>query len=178
VHGSVLHGFKQFVTARDGQSGWEATSKAASADAWYASTQVYPDDVLYALVAAAASRWSQSPALVLEDFGAALVPTLLQLYGSFIVPHWRTVDLLNNAELIMHRTVRIRDPLASPPLLRSRRVSSTEVHIDYTSVRKLCSLALGICRGVASHYAERVSIEQPVCMNRGDRACQLVVRVL
>ncbi len=178
MHGSVLHGFKQFVVARDGKDAWEAIVQAAGARGWYYSTEVYTDEEMGALVHATAAREARPVAQLLEDFGAALVPTLLQLYGSFVAPGWRTLDLLLNTERVIHRAIRISDPTASPPQLKPRRVSDEEVHIEYTSARRLCAVAVGICQGVAAHYGEHIVIEQPRCMLRGGATCLLVVRLM
>jgi hypothetical protein len=174
----VLHGFKQFVRARDGDGGWETVANEAKAVGWYVATQTYPDDELNALVRAAAARWDRPVPMVLEEFGAALVPTLLGLYGSFLEPSWRTLELLMNVETVIHRTVRLRDATASPPELHCRRISNSEIEIDYTSGRRLCGLAVGICRGVAAHFWQSISIVQPECMERGDKMCRLIVNLV
>jgi hypothetical protein len=114
---------------------------------------------------------------VTAEFGETLAPILLGLYQAFVDPAWRTLDLLMNTETVIHRTVRLRDPLAEPPALRVERVAPDEVHIQYTSSRRLCAIAEGLCRGVAAHYGERITVHQPRCMDRGDPACHLVVRL-
>src|SRR6266498_2237193 len=89
---------------------------------------------------------------VLEDFGVVLVLILVSLYGAFLDPKWRTFDLLSNTESVIHRAVRMREPQDHPPLLRCQRVSDREVHILYTSERRLCAVAIGFCRDVAAYY--------------------------
>jgi predicted hydrocarbon binding protein len=49
------------------------------------------------------------------------------------------------------------------------------VSISYTSERKLCELLEGLVLGVAEYYREVVSVEQPLCMHRGDVACSVLV---
>jgi len=49
------------------------------------------------------------------------------------------------------------------------------VVITYTSPRKMCAVAKGIIRGVAAHYQEQVTVDEPQCMLRGDAACVLHV---
>jgi len=177
MHGSLLHGFKQFVLARHGREAWNDVVQAAKVDGWYVATQVYPDKELVGLVEATATRVRSPVPAVLEEFGAAIVPTLVGLYGAFVDPEWRTLDLLVNTESMIHKAIRLRDPAAKPPRLRSQRVSDREVHIEYASKRRLCALAIGICKGVAAHYGETVTVEQPECMERGSPSCRLVVRL-
>lgn len=176
MHGSLLHGFKQFVLARGGAAEWDAISRMAGVASWFKAAQVYPDAELAGIVEAAAERWSRPKRVILEEFGAALVPTLMNMYGAFIEPSWRTLDLLERVESVIHRTVRMTDPAASPPRLRPRRISSEEVHIGYDSERRLCALGIGICRGLAAHFDERVLVDQPTCRERGDPVCLLRIR--
>lgn len=178
MHGSLLHGFKEFVRRRYGEAAWNAVVQEAGAGGWYHSTQTYSDEELTALVRALAVREERPVPQLLEDFGAALVPILLVLYKAFLEPHWRTLDLLMNAESVIHRTVRMRDPEAHPPQLFPRWISEREVQIEYRSARRLCAVALGICRGVADHYGDSVLVQQTACMERGDRACLILVRLL
>lgn len=175
MHGSILYGFKAFVTARLGEAGWKDIADSAGAGGWYQSTRPYPDQELSVLVEATASLEGRTVSVVLEDFGASLVPMLVSLYRAFIKPAWRTLDLLANTETVIHRTVRLQDPTAHPPHLHIRRVSSTEVHIEYRSERRLCALAIGICRGLAAHYGEEVTVLHPECMATGAPACRIVV---
>ncbi|MEO5618590.1 MAG: V4R domain-containing protein [Candidatus Eisenbacteria bacterium] len=48
--------------------------------------------------------------------------------------------------------------------------------MSYTSARKLCAVARGICRGLARHFEEVVVIDEPSCMLRGGRTCEIIVR--
>ncbi len=129
------------------------------------------------MVGATATRTGKPAGVILEEFGTAVVPTLLQLYGAFVDPDWRTLDLPMNTESVIHRAIRLNAPEAKPPRLLPQRVSEQEVHIEYSSARRLCALAIGICRGVAAHYEETITIEQPDCVERGSSVCRLVVRL-
>jgi hypothetical protein len=39
---------------------------------------------------------------LLESFGEALVPGLVQVYGRLVEPGWRTLDLIEHTEATMH----------------------------------------------------------------------------
>src|SRR5882724_8236709 len=156
MHGSVLHGFKQFVVVRHGKDAWSTIARPAGVSGMFTIREDYADEQLATLVRATAAHEKRSVPNILENFGAAIVPTLVGLYDAFVVPAWRTLDLLENTENVIHRTIRMRDAKAHPPHLRTRRVSAQEVHIEYTSERRLCAFALGICQGVAAHYGETI----------------------
>lgn len=175
MHGSILWGFKTFVTARHGDAKWNDVVHSAGAGGWYHSTRAYPDQEFTALLDVTATLEERPVSAVLEDFGASLVPVLIALYGKFIDPKWRTLDLLANSEAVIHRTVRLQDRTAHPPHLSVLRVSDTEVHVEYRSTRRLCALALGICRGVATHYGQTARILHPECMATGAPVCRIVV---
>jgi predicted hydrocarbon binding protein len=72
--------------------------------------------------------------------------------------------------------VRARNAGARPPELRAERIAPDEVVVRYTSARRLCGIAKGIVRGLARHFAQTVTLEEPVCMLRGDTECVLRVR--
>ena len=47
--------------------------------------------------------------------------------------------------------------------------------MGYRSPRKMCSFAEGLLLGAADHFGERLTIEQPACMKRGDDQCVLEI---
>jgi hypothetical protein len=101
-----------------------------------------------ALVQAASTLTGIPVQDLLEAFGAALVPGLLRVYGSMVKKSWRTLDLVEHTEGVMHTVVRRRMPGADPPPLSCARPSPSEVVVTYTSGRRLRSLARGIIRGI------------------------------
>lgn len=176
MHGSLFHGFKQYVLGRLGVATWNLAVQTAKGSGWYHASSRYPDEELEALITAVAAAEGKAAGAVWEEFGTALVPHLVTLYGAYLLPHWRTLDLLENVEGVVHRTVRMHDKAAEPPRLRPVRISSNEVRIEYASARRLCRLAVGICRGVAAHFDEEIMLAEPQCMLAGATHCVLVVR--
>ena len=177
MQGIFLHAFKQYVVRRDGPAAWDAVASFAGSHEYYA-TQIYPDELMVLIAQATSAHEGRDLPVVLQEFGTALVPTLLSLYEDYLDPRWRTLDLLENSESVIHRTIRMRDPDARPPHLKPLRVSDREVQIEYASVRQLCAVAMGICQGVADFYREQVTVQQPACMRSGAPACRIVVRRL
>ena len=98
------------------------------------------------------------------------------MYEPLIPKHWRTLDILENTEETIHTVVRRQDDgIALPPYLKVERASPALAIVEYTSPRRLCAVARGIVRGIAEEFRERVVIEQPECMLRGDARCLLRV---
>jgi hypothetical protein len=173
----IMMQFRRFVTERFGATAWDETLKIAGLPSRaYAAVETYPDEELVRLVAAA-RQVSKTPSdVLLESFGEALVPGLVQIYGSHLRPEWTTLDVILHTEATIHSVVRQQNPGATPPPLRASRRSEREVQVSYASPRRLCAVARGICRGLARHFGETIQIEEPSCMLRGGRTCEIVVR--
>lgn len=162
-----------------GPSSWERIVSLANVPATaYSPVAEYPDGEATALIAAASQLAGKSLGDFFEEFGAALAPELLAMYPATVHPEWKTLDLVVNAEEVIHSVVRRRNPLAKPPVLRCARYSTDEVRLVYASPRKLCRIAKGIIRGVARHYREEVSITDESCMNDGDPFCAIQIKLV
>jgi serine/threonine protein kinase len=112
---------------------------------------------------------------VLEAFGEFIAPGLIGLYGKLIRPEWKTLDLIENTEKLIHTAVRVGNPGAKPPVLQCVRSTPDELQIVYSSSRQMCAIAKGIVKGVARHFGETVHISHDACMLRGDPFCALQV---
>jgi hypothetical protein len=93
-------------------------------------------------------------------------------------PSWHTLDVIEHTEATTHRVVRMRQPGAQPPLLTTERRAPDEVVLFYDSPRRLCAVAHGIGRGVAAHFQETITINEPRCMHRGDPRCVMSFRLV
>jgi hypothetical protein len=178
MHGLIHLEFERYATSILGADAWASiTAGAKLAGRVYLPTRSYDDAEIVSLVIATAAACGTGPQALLEDFGDALVPALLGTYGYLLHPHWRTLDLIENTEQLIHTALREADPAAHPPPLATRRRGPTELVVVYSSPRQMCGLARGIIRGVARHFGERVQIEQEACMLAGDEACEIAVTV-
>jgi hypothetical protein len=176
VHGIVHAELRDFAIGRVGADGWsDALERAGVPGKVHLLSESYPDEELVALLGALVDATGEPPEVLLEEFGIASAPGLLRTYGSFLDPGWRTLDVIEHTERVIHRTVRLQHPGADPPRLRAERPAHDEVRILYASPRKLCAFGIGVVRGIAEHYSERVEIAQPTCMLRGDSHCEIAV---
>jgi hypothetical protein len=178
VHGIIFAEFKKFVVVTADTETWVKLQAAAGLEhRRYLASETYPDQELADLVQAASRLFNKSATLMLETFGEFIVPDLLGIYHAFIKSEWTALDVIEKAESTIHKTVRRKDPTATPPVLQVNRLSQDEVQIIYNSERKLCSVAKGIIRGVGKHYGEALRIEERECMLRGGKACTLLVSI-
>lgn len=178
MHGIIFLELKKYVETKLGAEAWSQLLKEAGLEyRFYLATETYADQEALALVSTATRITGNPAAAILEDFGHFIVPDLLKVYGALIKPQWKTLDLLENTESMIHTAVRIGSPGATPPALACSRPSPDEVVVTYQSPRKMCALAKGIVTGVAEHYNERVLLNETSCMLNGDACCEISVRV-
>jgi predicted hydrocarbon binding protein len=177
VHGIVHAELRDYVTARLGAPVWsELLVEAGVPGKVHLLSETYPDEELTALLTALSRATGDDPDDLLTDFGEACVPGLLRTYGTFLDPGWRTLDVVEHTERVIHRSVRLQLPGADPPRLRTVRPDADEVHVLYASPRRLCAFGVGVVRGLAAHFGESIEIDQSLCMHRGDAHCEIVVR--
>jgi hypothetical protein len=156
----------------------ELLGETGIGDRLHVPIQEYPDSEAVALIEAAARRTGATVASTLDDFGAFLVPGLVQMFGNLINPQWKTLDLILNTEKSIHTVLRAVSPAAKPPSLECTRTADEEVVVVYRSPRKLCALAKGIARGVANHYGEKIAIRERLCMHKGSPYCEIFIKRL
>src|SRR5262245_14088226 len=176
MHGLIILEFRRFAQKQARISDWESLLREAQLPTKsYSPARVYPDEEVWALVGAASRLLNVSVGAALEAFGEFVAPELIRLYGKLIEPEWKTLDLIENTEKLIHTAVRVGKPGAKPTVLNCVRSTRNELQILYSSDRQLCSLAKGIVKGVARHYGETVRVTDDACMLRGDPYCALQV---
>jgi predicted hydrocarbon binding protein len=179
MHGVIVNQLRLFVVSTHGRDLWNRMRADSQVEiaAVPAIDRTYDDADVLALVRAAATASDVDLQDLLEQFGVFLAPALLRIYEPLLQPEWRTLDVIERTEERIHRVVRRQDDKAAPPYLTATRRSAEVVEVHYVSPRRLCAVARGIMHGLATHFHERLDIEEPTCMLRGDAACLLVGRL-
>jgi hypothetical protein len=155
IHGSMFLLLKKFVENNFDQSTWLKIIKVAgAAQSSYEMHRNYPASEMFSIISTAANYSGIHEEALKEKFGEYLVPDLLELYKMHVKPEWRTFEMLENTEKVMHKAVREEASEANPPVLSVTRVSNKLLIIDYYSKRKMASLAIGIIKGIAKYYNE------------------------
>jgi len=179
VHGLIFFYIQKFAeVAAAGTTSWSVLrSTVTTTTSKYLPSGVYPDsDAVHLLESISQANGRPLPQ-ILEQFGEFLAPHLVKVAGKYIDPSWRTLDLIENTESIIHTMVRHANPGAAPPVLETVRPSPSELHLVYSSKRQLCPLAMGLIRGMAKHFGEEVTIEEPSCMLRDDPFCSFAIQI-
>lgn len=179
MHGVIFAELKKYVVARLGGQAWNDLVQAAGLGGKvFLPNLVYPDEELVKLVSTASELTGKNAQDILEDFGEFIASDLLVMYSAQINPTWRTLDVIEHTERLIHTTVRVKVPGAKPPELVAWRQDPDSVRIEYRSARHLCGVAKGIARGIARHYKELVKVTEAECMLKGDALCDITVQRL
>jgi hypothetical protein len=171
VKGIIFNLAEEVVTALHGEDVWDAVLDKAGLEGAYTSLGSYPDEELTGLVVAASELLGSSPDAVLRLLGEGAMPRLAERFPSFFTGHTSSRTFILTLNDVIHAEVRKLYPDATVPDFEFESPSDSEVVITYLSPRQLCALAEGFVAGAAHHYGEDVTIDQPECMHRGDRAC-------
>jgi hypothetical protein len=176
VYGVIFDELEKFVLEEIGQTGLSRIRNLTGrGDHSYELGKTYPDDELGVIVRGLVDATGRPAEELVEAFGMAMVPGLLEVYGFLVNPRWSFVEFLLNTENVIHRGVKLHTPNAKPPELKVERTGPESVVVTYRSKRALCTLAKGIIRGAAAHYQVDVTLSEERCMLRGDPECLIAV---
>jgi hypothetical protein len=177
MHGIIFAELQNYAETKLGKGTWnQLLKKAGLENNVYLPLKEYPDTEVVGLVGAASSKVGLPVAEVLEDFGEFIAPALIKMFGHLLWPEWKTIDVIDNTEGTVHTVVRVNNPGARPPSLKTARHGKDEVTLVYTSSRQMCTLAIGIGKGLATHFKEKLTITQTMCMHKGAPKCEIVFR--
>lgn len=174
MKGVVFNLLEQLVARDFGEDTWDSLLEASRLDGVYTSLGNYPDEDLVKLVSAAANALSMPPDDVVIWFGRNALPLFATRYPQLFEPHNSTRSFVLTLNDIIHPEVRKLYPGADVPEFDFDLRDGVLV-MGYRSARKLCSFAEGLLFGTADHYGERLTVEQPTCMKRGDDKCVLEI---
>jgi predicted hydrocarbon binding protein len=176
MKGIVYNLLEECVSRDYGADTWDDLLDSTGLDGVYTSLGSYPDQDLFALVAATSDALGQPADVIIRWFGRNAVPLLASQYPQFFEPHRTTRAFVLTLNDIIHPEVRKIYPGADVPVFDFGS-SSDVLLMSYSSPRKLCAFAEGLLDGAALHYGEQIVIEQPRCMLRGDDRCVLEISV-
>jgi len=176
MQGVILDQLEKYIAGKLGQPGVQRIRNLTGrGESGYDFGGKYPDDELVLIIRGLVEATGRPAEEIVEEFGFALVPGLLEMYGFLVNPRWSFIDFLLNTEDVIHRGVKLNTPNARPPELQAARAGPDSVAITYRSKRNLCPLAKGIIRGAAAHYKVDITISEERCLLRGDPECLITV---
>jgi hypothetical protein len=174
MKGVVFNLLEQLIARDYGEETWDTLLEEAELDGVYTSLGSYADEDLMKLVDAAAPELDMSADEVVRWLGRNALPLFAVHYPQLFEPHDSTQSFVLTLNEIIHPEVRKLYPGADVPVFDFATRNGNLV-MGYKSPRKMCAFAEGLLHGAADHYNERLTIEQPQCMNRGDDRCVLEI---
>ncbi len=171
MKGIVFNLLEEVVRREHGEDTWDRLLDDAHLDGVYTSLGNYPDEEVMKLVEAASAALGLPADAVVRWFGRSALPLLAEKYPALFEPHESTRSFLLTLNTIIHPEVRRIYPGADVPVFDFDSSANDVLVLGYSSPRKLCAFGEGLIAGAAAHYGEAASIEQSVCMKRGDPRC-------
>ena len=126
MHGIIFFYIQKFADeATSGKTTWlQLRETVTASDSRYLPNEVYPDEDAVELLQKIADTCGETLPELIERFGEFLAPHLIKVASQNIDPTWRTLDLIENTEDIIHTMVRSAKPGAEPPVLETVRGSA------------------------------------------------------
>ena len=178
MQGVTFDLMRNYAVSQLVEPAWAAIlSGVGRSDQEYEIDASYPDEEFARLAGHVAQAMNMTIPFVLEGFGAAMVPEMINVYGFLVNPRWSYIDFLLNMQPLLESAFRLHTAGAAPASkIRVERVGPEAVSIVYESNIRACGVVRGACRGAADHYGVTVVIADEKCVLRGDSACIISVR--
>ena len=172
MKGIIFNLVEKIIVENYNEDTWDDLLDSAGLDGAYTSLGSYDDSDLFKIVNAASQALGMEPAAVVRMVGQRALPMMAELYPGFFTPHANTRSFVLALNDIIHPEVRKLYPGADVPVFDFDTRRDDLLIVGYHSHRKMCAFALGLIDGAATHYGEVATIEEPLCMHRGDSHCE------
>lgn len=174
MHGILFKELKTYVTEEWGSDAWdESLDEAGIEPKLYLPVTEYPDDEARRLIDAVSSISGVDRETLLEEFGEALAPALLNTFKAHVKTGWDAFDLLEHTKNQVFTVLQSED--GGPDEVRTDRTADDRVVIKYGSALEMCSLTKGIVRGIADEHDEPVDVTESKCMHDGYDHCEIII---
>jgi heme-NO-binding protein len=143
------------------------------ADRVYRLNEPYADSEAQSLTAAASKR------ITLEDIATAFFEDTRVRFPTWFEMCKSSRDFLEMQPQI-HNTfaVGLQRPEERDAVRDKFRLEKLDdqLIVHYRSPNRLCDMYKAIAKRVFQHYHDKATIDEPLCMNRGDAECELRIR--
>lgn len=177
MQGSIYTAFSDMIIEKMGMAQWnELLDKTApESQGFYTSGEQYADSELINMVVLLSEKTGTCVEALVEAFGEYLFEKLYQKSPADVsnITHLR--DFLLAIDGVIHVEVQRLHPNAYLPKFEYADGPNGELIMYYSSKRKLCHASIGLIRGAAKHFAQRIDIGHPECMHQGAERCKLVI---
>jgi hypothetical protein len=143
--------FKKFIVKHHGYDFWVDSSN----DYAHMKLDELDADVFVGVINKAVKKLDISFEELLFKFGSYTSATLIARYGNNLQPGWRTLDTLENLNIIIQQILSKFNEAISPPRIIIQRKSGTQVELVYKSHEVFPHLGRGFIEGIATYFNEK-----------------------
>ena len=180
MQGAVFTAFSDMVIEKLGMGQWNKILEEVSpeSEGIYTSVAQYADDELIAMVVALSEDTGIPVPELVKSFGEYLFSILYENSPTDISHVDNLKDFLLLIDGVIHKEVKRLYPDAYLPTFDYSEGEEGQLIMYYESKRKLCHLSEGLIEGAAAQFGQKIRIDHPECMHRGDPKCKLIVNFL
>ena len=173
MKGIVFNMFNEMIEEKFGFEMWDQLLESTKPDSEgiYTSTETYPDGELMGYVGALSEVTSLPVADLVGVFGEHCMTQFATLYPNFFAAK-NAKEMLQSVDGVIHVEVRKLHPGVGLPEFEYEDPGPDQLVMKYRSPRKLCSFAVGLINGTATHYGIVIENKHSLCMNQGADHCR------
>ncbi len=175
MKGLLFNVLEEVVASEHGDDAWDELLETAELDGAYTSLGSYPDEQMTQLIRAAGTLFGRPADEVLRHFGRRALPIFAKRFPALFEGRRSTRDILVALNSIIHPEVRKIYPGAEVPSFDFHTSTLGQLIMGYASSRRLCLFAEGLIEGCADLFEEHLSVQQSLCVRKGNAICLFVV---
>jgi hypothetical protein len=179
MYGMINQAVRELVVSNHGEPTWQKIcAEAGLSETEFNSMRHYDDSVTYGLVGAASKVLNTPAAQLLEAFGEFWTDfarntdfaRLMKFGGNSLLEFAQNLDQ-------MHAKIKFSLPQLVPPSFRCTDITDKGFRLHYYSTRPgLVPLVIGMFKGMARIYRQRIDIKVDKTREQGHDHDELVVR--
>jgi hypothetical protein len=166
--------FTEFIEMVEHKFGFEISDRIISnanlpSGGVYTSVGTYPESEMISLLISLEKEVKIEIPDLLNTFGYYLFGRFSVLYPHFFVNKNSAFEFLKSIQDYIHVEVLKLYPDAKLPTIHEKIFDETKMELIYSSERKLGHLALGLIKGCADHFNEKIQIEMETIEKDGSK---------
>lgn len=161
MKGVVFNIVEEVVIGLYDEDTWDNVIDEAGVSGVYSSPGSYPDEDLYAIVAAAAKLLDVEVPALLRIVGTKAFNGLATRYPDLVGQHVDTIAFIRHVEDYIHPEVKKLYPSAILPEFEFSDLENGMTRMLYRSPRGLHNLAEGLIEGAAERFGQTITVHRP-----------------
>ena len=178
MKGIVFNYLGEMVEEQFGLEAWDSLLQSTGLNGHFIASDTYPDEQLFALVAAASEATGIDSKDLIREFGRFMLPNFKATNPQFFEGQTCLKEFLLTVDRVIHVEVRKLHPGAILPEFTYEDEADSELTMHYSSPRKLCFLAEGLIDASAEHFNTKYELNHSQCMHDGADHCTFKLKIL